>query len=66
MKSGQIFILDEPTSGIDDKFKANILKLIKEMGKNKIIIISTHDKKEMAIADVILNITDGGLYEVKS
>ena len=37
-----ILLLDEPTDGLDPNQKEHIRKLIKEFGKNKTIIISTH------------------------
>lgn len=37
-----ILLLDEPTDGLDPNQKEHIRKLIKEIGKNKTILISTH------------------------
>ena len=39
-----VFILDEPTSALDENSKDNILELIKYIGKNKTLIVITHDK----------------------
>lgn len=38
----QILILDEPTSGLDPNQIVEIRKLIKEIGKEKTVILSTH------------------------
>lgn len=54
----EILILDEPTSGLDPNQIIEIRNLIKEVGKSKTIIFSTHILTEVeAIADrvIILN-----------
>lgn len=42
-----ILILDEPTDGLDPNQKFEVRQMIKEMGKNKAIIISTHILEEV-------------------
>ena len=51
-----ILILDEPTDGLDPNQKVEVRKLIREMGKNKAIIISTHilEEVEAVTSDVLL------------
>lgn len=55
-----ILLLDEPTDGLDPNQKEHIRYLIKEMGKDKTIIISTHllDEAE-TIANRIILINKG-------
>ncbi len=56
----KILILDEPTSGLDPNQLADIRVLIKELGKDKTIIISTHIMQEVeAICDDIVIINKG-------
>ena len=43
----KIIILDEPTSSLDNDTKSKIIKLIKELSKNRTLIIITHDKSVM-------------------
>ncbi|MFH0926476.1 MAG: ATP-binding cassette domain-containing protein [bacterium] len=43
----EILILDEPTDGLDPNQKYEVRNLIKEMAKNKCIIISTHILEEV-------------------
>lgn len=52
----KVLILDEPTSGLDPNQLADIRALIKELGKDKTIIISTHimQEVEMLCDDVII------------
>lgn len=55
-----ILILDEPTSGLDPNQIIEIRKLIRELGQEKTVILSTHILPEVeAIADNILIINKG-------
>jgi ABC-2 type transport system ATP-binding protein len=56
----EILILDEPTTGLDPNQIIEIRKLIRELGKEKTVILSTHILPEVeAIADRILIINKG-------
>lgn len=58
----QVLILDEPTAGLDPNQIAEVRKLIKNLGKNKSILLSTHILQEVeAMADHVLFIADGRL-----
>lgn len=55
-----ILIFDEPTSGLDPNQIIEIRKLIKQLGKQKTVILSTHILPEVeAICDRILIINKG-------
>jgi ABC-2 type transport system ATP-binding protein len=43
----QILILDEPTSDLDPNEKAEVLRYIKEIGKDRTILLSTHNLAEV-------------------
>ncbi len=56
----EILILDEPTSGLDPNQIVEIRKLIRELGKRKTVILSTHILPEVeATCDRILIINKG-------
>ncbi len=56
----QVLILDEPTSGLDPNQIIEIRKLIKDIGKQKTVILSTHILPEVeATCDRILIINKG-------
>lgn len=56
----QVLILDEPTSGLDPNQLADIRTLIKNLGKNKTVILSTHIMQEVeAICDEVIIINKG-------
>ena len=57
-----ILILDEPTSGLDPNQIVEIRELIKEIGKQKTVILSTHILPEVqATCGRVIIIHDGGL-----
>lgn len=57
-----ILILDEPTDGLDPNQKHEMRQLIKEMGKSKAIIVSTHILEEVeAICTRVIIIDQGKL-----
>ena len=56
----EILILDEPTTGLDPNQIVEIRKLIRELGKEKTVILSTHILPEVeATCDRILIINNG-------
>ena len=52
----KIEILDEPTSYLDDKSKKNIIKIISQRAKDKLILVTTNDSALIKIADVHIEV----------
>ena len=56
----EVLILDEPTSGLDPNQIRGVRTLIRELGKSKTVLVSTHILQEVEpIADRVLFIHDG-------
>ena len=56
----KVLILDEPTSGLDPNQIIGIRNLIKELGKTKTVILSTHIMQEVeAICEQVIIINNG-------
>lgn len=56
----KILILDEPTAGLDPKERVRFRELIAEVGKENIVLLSTHIVSDIEqIADRILMMKDG-------
>lgn len=56
----EVLILDEPTSGLDPNQIIEIRNLIKEQGKNKLVLFSSHILQEVeAICDRVIIINKG-------
>jgi len=63
----EVLILDEPTSGLDPNQIVEIREVIKQQGKNKTVLFSTHILQEVeAICDRVIIINQGELVADKS
>ncbi|WP_367868731.1 ATP-binding cassette domain-containing protein [Pedobacter sp. WC2423] len=69
----QLLILDEPTTGLDPNQLTDIRELIKNLGRDKTVVLSTHIMQEVeALCEqvVIINkgkiVADSSLIELKS
>lgn len=58
----QLLVLDEPTAGLDPKERVRFRDLIAELGRENIVLLSTHIVSDIEhIADVVLMMKDGQL-----
>jgi ABC-2 type transport system ATP-binding protein len=63
----EILILDEPTTGLDPNQMVEIRKLIRTLGKNKIVILSSHILSEVeSVCDRVVIIKEGQLVADKN
>ncbi len=59
VQEGDCLILDEPTGQLDEKNSKEIYRLLKELSKEKIVILVTHDEKSaFEIADYLYELKD--------
>lgn len=58
----KLLVLDEPTAGLDPKERVRFRNLIEELGKDSIVLLSTHIVSDIEhIADNVLMMRDGQL-----
>ena len=57
------FLFDEPTSALDKKTARNIINIIKQISKEKTVIVVSHNNIIDKYADKILFIEKGKLIE---
>lgn len=58
----EVLVLDEPTTGLDPNQLIEIRKLIKDLGQNKTVLLSTHIMQEVeALCDRVLILKKGNL-----
>jgi len=63
----EVLILDEPTTGLDPNQLVEIRNLIKEVGKEKTVLFSTHIMQEVeAICDRVILINKGEIVADKN
>jgi len=58
VKQSQLFVLDEPTEGLDKTGRETVITLIKnECLKNKSIIIATNDQEIVNMSDILIDMS---------
>ena len=65
LRGSELILLDEPKSNLDSINEGIILKSLLSMKGKRSIILVSHRKSTMAIADRIYKIENGNISEVK-
>lgn len=61
----EILVLDEPTSGLDPAERVRFRNIISSLGKNRLVILSTHIVSDIEyIADNIIIMKDGQIMQI--
>lgn len=61
MKKAGIFLLDEPTANLDVESVKKLVEKLKEVGKDCLVIMVTHDVSFVSIADHFIYIENGSI-----
>ena len=61
LRNSEVIILDEPTASLDPKSKKIVFDFVKFIGKNKTIIVITHDNIDNEFRKIYFN--DGKIYQ---
>lgn len=66
LQDNQVLLTDEPTGALDTKQSENIMRILKEISKTKLVIMITHNVDlAKKYADKIINIEDGQIkYQI--
>lgn len=65
LNNPEILILDEPTSGLDPKARVRFRNIISSLGKNRLVILSTHIVSDVEyIADNIMIMNNGKMVQM--
>ena len=59
LQKSKVIILDEPTSSLDEENSKIVMEFIMNAAKNKTLIIITHDKKLLKLANRVIEMKDG-------
>ena len=60
-KDSDVMILDEPTSALEQESQYAVWRLLKEIKKEKIIIVISHDQNISQFANQIINLYKNNL-----
>lgn len=64
VKGSKIILCDEPTGALDTKTSKEVMELLKEISKERLIIIITHDKELAKLyGDRIIELKDGKIIK---
>lgn len=64
LKNSKIILADEPTGSLDDENSIKILNIFKQISKEKLVIISSHDiKNSRKYADLVFILREGKIYK---
>ena len=55
----RIILADEPTGALDRSNSNEIMELLKEISKDRLVIVITHDQKICSFADEVIHIENG-------
>lgn len=61
LRNPQVILLDEPTSNVDNVTEQNLLRIFKELSATKTLILVSHRKATLTIADTVYTLKDGEL-----
>lgn len=53
IKPAQLYIFDEPTNELDKKNVENVIKILKELSRNAIVIVISHDARLLETCDQV-------------
>jgi len=66
-KNPQIVLCDEPTGALDSETGRKVLKLIRDVASDmgKTVVVVTHNAPIAEMADTVVHMRDGKIYEIK-
>ncbi|MGK0605198.1 ATP-binding cassette domain-containing protein [Enterococcus gilvus] len=62
----EIILVDEPTSSLDNQNTIKVITILKELSKNKKVIMITHDEQLLKYGDELLRLEEGKIVPVSS
>ncbi|MFJ7936290.1 ATP-binding cassette domain-containing protein [Sporosarcina sp. NPDC096371] len=66
MGNPRMILADEPTGALDRSNSIEIMELLKEISKDRLVIVITHDQKICSYADEVIHIENGKIIAKES
>lgn len=66
VKKADIFLVDEPTGSLDYEMSIKVIEVLKEISKEKLVIVTSHDKKMISkYSDRMIELDEGKIVDDK-
>ncbi|MEG2561521.1 MAG: ABC transporter ATP-binding protein/permease [Clostridia bacterium] len=66
VKSPKIVIADEPTGNLDEQNTVAVMDILREIGKEKLVLLVTHEEKLVEYyCDMVIEVVDGKIEKVE-
>lgn len=65
MNNPRVIFADEPTASLDHENAFNVMKILKKYSEDRLVIVVTHDRSILTDVDLIVEMWDGKLSNVK-
>ncbi len=62
----KVIFADEPTASLDHENAFNVMRILKQYAKDRLVIVVTHDRSILSDVDMIVEMWDGKLSKVVS
>lgn len=60
----RVLFADEPTASLDHENAFNVMRILKEYSKERLVVVVTHDRSVLGDADMMVELWDGNLSNV--
>ena len=60
-----VIVADEPTGELDTATGANVLELLTDVGRDRAVLIASHDEATLDVADRVVTLCDGRVDDVR-
>lgn len=64
IRNAPILVLDEPTTGLDEHSERAVMDALHELGRDRTVLLVTHELRLAVAADLIVYIGDGRIVEM--
>ncbi len=58
-----VVLADEPTGELDTETGASVLEILERFVADRVLVVASHDRATLAIADRVVHLTDGAVVE---
>ncbi|MBQ4271647.1 MAG: ABC transporter ATP-binding protein, partial [Clostridiales bacterium] len=60
----RVLFADEPTASLDHENAFNVMRILKEYSKERLVVVVTHDRSILGDVDMMVELWDGNLSNV--